>query len=64
MRDPVALFDRELGGSDVEVAINLEGIAVDDLATECLTNVEREIAFSRSGGSDDGDERAQAQFLV
>src|SRR5262249_16779564 len=44
---------RSFGGTDVEAAIKLERIAVDDLAREFGRKVQSQSAFARSGGSHD-----------
>ena len=53
-----AFLERELGGADVEVAEDLEGVAVDDLAVEFLSNRKGQIALSGTGGPDDRNQWA------
>ncbi len=57
MRDAAPLRFRGLGRSNVETAVHLDGIAVDDFAGETGRDAERQSAFARPGGADDGHER-------
>jgi len=56
MRNPAPLGFRQLGRADIEVAVDLERIAVYDFAAEFFTEAQGEIALTRSGRSDDGEE--------
>jgi hypothetical protein len=49
MLDGGSLRFRNLGGADVEPAIQLHGIAVDDLTLKFLRDPQRERAFSSAG---------------
>ena len=61
MRHPAPIFQGGFGRRDVEAAIDLQGIAADDLSVESLGNAEREIGLAGAGGSQD-NEQAQAFF--
>ena len=56
VRDTAALRQRCFGGADVEAAIKLEGIAIDDLARKFFANPQRECAFAGSGWAGDHDQ--------
>ncbi len=45
-----------LRGADIEAAVQLDGIAIDDLAAELLRNAQREIALARSGRAGDDNQ--------
>ena len=47
------LGGRQFGGADIEVAIHLQRIAVDDFAVELLGNHKCQIALSRAGRTGD-----------
>ena len=53
VRDPAPFLGWSFGGSDVEVAVNLERIAIDDLPAVLRTDAESEVAFAGSGRPDD-----------
>ena len=52
------LLRRQLGGSDIEVAVDLERIAVDHFAVERFGNGQRQVAFSGAGGTGHCNQRA------
>jgi len=52
MRNATTGGERQLGGSDVKVAVHLEGVAVDDFAVEPFSEQKCQIALSGSGGTD------------
>jgi hypothetical protein len=52
-----ALRRRSFGGADVEAAIKLEGIAIDDLARKFLANAQRKRTFSGTRRAGDDNER-------
>jgi hypothetical protein len=56
VRYPAALRFRRFGGADVESAVELEGIAIDDFAGEFLANAQCESAFARPGWTGDDQE--------
>jgi hypothetical protein len=56
MRDASALLDRDLCRSDLNSLINLNRIAVDDLAVEAQSYFNSERTLSRSCRPDDGDD--------
>jgi len=45
---PAALGHRSLGGADVEIPVELKGIAIDDLARKFLAYAQCERAFARA----------------
>jgi len=49
------------GRADVEAAVELEGITVDDLAQKLFGNAESEFGFAGAGGTDDGDQGLHVQ---
>ena len=55
MRDLAALGGRCFGGADIEPAIDLYGVVVDDLAVEFRGQMEGQRALTASGGAEDGD---------
>ena len=56
VRHPGALGERRLGGADVEPAVDLQRVGVDDLSAQSLGESERQRALSRCGRTDDGDD--------
>ncbi|MEZ5314482.1 MAG: hypothetical protein R2862_13050 [Thermoanaerobaculia bacterium] len=48
---------RRLRRADVESAVDLEGVGVDDLAVDLACQSVRECALAGGGRSDDGDDR-------
>ena len=46
-------FRSRLRGSNVEVAINLNGVVADDFAPKILSKVQSQVGFSARGGADD-----------
>jgi hypothetical protein len=52
LADSAGAFNGNLGGADIESAIKLERIAVDDFALKFRREAQRERAFSRSGGTE------------
>src|ERR1019366_1316964 len=51
MRNTAALADGQFGSADIEVAIDLQGVAVDDFSVELFGNQERQMALSGPGGT-------------
>ena len=51
----VASRRRRFGRADIETAVELEGIAIDDFTREGLGNLKCQLALSRSGRADDRD---------
>ena len=58
VRDAAPLRLRELGRPDIEPAVHLERIAVHDFAVEPFGERQRQIAFSRAGGTNYRNQRA------
>ena len=56
MRDAALIARLNLGGADVEVAIDLRGIADEDFAVEALGEFDGEGGFAGGGGAEDDDE--------
>lgn len=46
VRDAFALVERHLGGSDLDLFVDLDGVAVDDLAVELEGDFDSESAFA------------------
>ena len=57
MWDAAPHVERNFGRRNIYLAINLHGIAVDNLAAEAERDGQAEIALARSGWADDGDNR-------
>ncbi len=57
MRNAAALGGRQFGGSDIEMPIDLQRIAIDHFAVESNSYFECESAFSRPGWSRDRNQR-------
>ncbi len=55
MRDAPALFRGQLGGPDVEEAVDLHRVAVHDFAFEFLCQLQGELALPAPGRTGDGD---------
>lgn len=53
MRDATALLERQLCSADIHSPIDLHRIGVDDLATDALGQIKREIALTCCGGTHD-----------
>ena len=51
MRNTAALGEGQLGSADIEVAIDLQRVAVDDFSVKLFGNQQRQIALSRPGGT-------------
>src|SRR5215813_9660090 len=64
MRDAATLFHRDFGRGYVEAAVDLNGIAVDDLAAEAFGQGDAQIALARRRGTDDRDQRSFRGQLV
>ena len=62
--NPAAFFRRQLGGADIEVAEDLQGIAVDDFTVEFFSDCEGQIAFSGAGGTDNRNQRVLCRVSV
>ena len=56
--NPPTLGGRQLGGSDIEVAVDLQGIAIDDLAAESGGEGQGQIALAGTGRADHCNQRA------
>ena len=59
VRNATTLFGRQFGGTDSEMAVNLQRIAVDYLAAERSSYFERQGAFSRPGRAGDRNQRGR-----
>ena len=59
--DEGALFARGLGGADLHLAVDGDGVAADDLAVELFGEAECERGFAAGGGADEDDERFGVQ---
>ena len=65
MRDPAPFADWRLRCPDVEVAIELDGVAIDDLSAEAIRpDPDREIALARASGTGDNDGRRKSQLTA
>jgi len=53
MRNTTALPLRQFGGADVEMAVDLQGVTIDDFAMEILSNLKGQFALSGPGWSSD-----------
>ena len=53
MGNSAAFGQRQFGRADIEVAIHLQGVAVDNFAVELFRDQKCEIALSGSGGTGD-----------
>ena len=51
MGNTTALFLRQFGSADIEVAIHLKGVAIDNFSIELFRDPECQIALSRSCGT-------------
>ena len=58
MSNAATSLERRLGGTDVEKAVQLQRIAVDDLAIEQVSEVKREIGLAGTRRSDHDEEWA------
>ena len=56
VRDEGALFVRGLGGADLHLAIDGDGVAADDLAVELFGETQGERGLAAGGGADEHDE--------
>ena len=56
MRDAFALFERDFGGGDLDLFVDLDRITVDDFAVEFEGDFDSERAFAGSGWADDRDD--------
>ena len=59
MRNPAALPREEFCRSNIESAINLHGVEVDDFTAETPGDVERQGTLARRGGTQDHDKRVK-----
>jgi len=57
MRNTLPFRDRSLRGPDVEAAVDLQGIVIDDLPISLPCKMQREIAFSRACRPEHDEER-------
>jgi hypothetical protein len=64
MRNSAPLVRAQFGRADIEMAIYLERIAVDDFSLERLGQKQRQIAFPRSGGSHQRNHRAPRSVFL
>jgi purine nucleoside permease len=55
MENTLALGERYFGGCDLNATIDLDRVAVDDLATKFQRNFDSQRALTRSSWSNDGD---------
>ena len=51
VRDAAAFRKRQFRGADVEIPVDLEGIAVDDFAPELFRHEKCEVALSGASGT-------------
>jgi len=63
MRNATTLIERNLRGGDFNLLINLDGIAVDDLAAEMQGYFDPQVALARCRGTNDSDDVAQTVSL-
>ncbi len=63
VRDEEALRGRRLGGADLHVAVDGDGVAGEDFALEMPRESKRESGFAGGGGAEEGDEWAHWLFL-
>jgi hypothetical protein len=61
VRDALPVLQGRLGGGHVEAAIDLEGVAADDLAAQELGETQCEVGLSGAGGAENR-QQAQAFF--
>jgi hypothetical protein len=64
MRNITALGEGQLGSADIEVAIDLQRVAIDDFSVELLGNEERQIALSGPGGTGDCNQGSLARVWL
>jgi hypothetical protein len=57
VRNLLPLRRCRLGGSGVESAVDLKGVAADDLASETGSELDRQPRFTRPGGTAQAQER-------
>src|ERR1041384_4744569 len=57
MRHAAPFCKRHFGRGDLDLAIDLHRIAIDNLARESQRECDAEFALARSGRADDGDDR-------
>ena len=57
MRNALALFERHLRSRNLDLFVNLDRIAIDDLAVEFQGNFNPERTFPRGSRTDNGDDR-------
>ena len=57
MRNAFAFFEWDLGGCDLDFLVDLDRVAVDDLAVELECDFDSECAFSGGSGPDDRNDR-------
>jgi hypothetical protein len=55
VRHPPTLVGRRFRGADVETAVDLESVGVDDLSAGGFGERHRQGALARSGRTDDGE---------
>src|ERR1051325_8283052 len=55
---------RQLGGADIEMAVHLQRVAVDDFARKFLRHPEREFTFTRPGRADYRNQRSLQRVHV
>ena len=64
VRHPGALFRPRLGRADVESAIDLQGVGVDDLPRQLLGKRHGELALAGGRGADDGDDGRSCHWIA
>jgi hypothetical protein len=62
MRNPKLFGRHGLCGAEIEKAIDLEGVAVDDFSIQCFGKVESKFGLSGSRGTGDGQQRGCLGF--
>jgi hypothetical protein len=64
MRNTTALREGQFGSADIEVAIDLQGVAVDDFSVEPFGKQKCQIALSGPGGTGDCNQRSLARVWL
>ena len=57
VRDAAAGLEGEFGRAEVEMAVDLQGIAIHDFPAEFRGNLQCQVAFTRTGRTEDGNQR-------
>jgi hypothetical protein len=62
MRDSSLFSHGSFGGANIEIAINLDGVAIDDFSVELTRQVNGQAGFSGSRGAENDNERPIIQM--